>query len=277
VKSLFLGTSTVLFSDGEHSILIDGFFSRPSLTKILFGKVAPNRARIDEAMARAGIERVDAVLVSHSHLDHALDSPLVAQLADARLCGSESTRMIARGLAFDESRFVPLETGVPVVAGAFRVTPVRAVHSNGDRFPGEITEPIVPPAKTAAYRTGECFDFHIEHPDATALVHPTAGFIPGVLADYPADTIYLGAGAAGHETEAWRNSYWDETVVATGASTVLPVHWDRFWRPLSEPLKPLPSKLDNLDATLATWMARANASRIDLRLPKPFVWEQLEV
>jgi L-ascorbate metabolism protein UlaG (beta-lactamase superfamily) len=98
-----------------------------------------------------------------------------------------------------------------------------------------------------------------------------------VLADYPADTIYLGAGAAGHETEAWRNSYWDETVVATGASTVLPVHWDRFWRPLSEPLKPLPSKLDNLDATLATWMARANASRIDLRLPKPFVWEQLEV
>ena len=276
VQSLFLGASTVIITDGASSILIDGFFSRPSLPKLVWGKVQPDRARIDEVLARAGITSIDLLVVSHSHVDHALDCPIVARATGARLAGSSSTLMVARGLGFDESRFVELDPGVTLTAGDFVVTPIRAVHSNGDRFPGEIVEPVVPPAKAAAYRTGACFDFHLQHPDASVLVHPTANFIPGALRDHPADVIYLGAGAAGLESEAWRNRYWDETVVATGASVVLPIHWDRFWRPLSAPLSPLPARLDDLDATLATWMARANASRIDLRLPEAWVWESLD-
>lgn len=276
MQSLFLGASTMIITDGTSSILVDGFFSRPSLPKLLWGKVQPDQARIDAVLARAGITSIDLVLVSHSHVDHALDCPIVARMTGARLAGPSSTLMVARGLGFDESRFVEVEPGVSLEAGDFVVTPISAVHSRGDRFPGQIVEPVVPPARASAYRTGECFDFHVRHPLTSVLVHPTANFVPGTLAGHPADVIYLGAGAAGLETEAWRNLYWDETVVATGASVVLPIHWDRFWRPLTAPLSPLPRRLDDLDATLATWMARANASRIDLRLPQAWEWETLD-
>jgi L-ascorbate metabolism protein UlaG (beta-lactamase superfamily) len=77
VQTLFLGTSTVLITDGESSILVDGFLSRPSLRRLLTG-VRPDEAAIGAALRRAGIDRLDVVAVSHSHVDHALDAPIVA-------------------------------------------------------------------------------------------------------------------------------------------------------------------------------------------------------
>ena len=39
----FLGTSTLLFRDGQHSVLIDGFFSRPSLWQLLSFSISSDR------------------------------------------------------------------------------------------------------------------------------------------------------------------------------------------------------------------------------------------
>ena len=38
----FFGVSTLLFDNGEEQILIDGFFSRPSLWQVLSSKVSSN-------------------------------------------------------------------------------------------------------------------------------------------------------------------------------------------------------------------------------------------
>ncbi|HBC19977.1 MAG TPA: MBL fold metallo-hydrolase, partial [Alcanivorax sp.] len=96
VTLTFLGTSTVLVSDGTTHLLTDGYFSRVSIPQ-LFGTIEPNQQRIDNALKQANISELDAIPVLHSHFDHAMDSPMVAQRTGAQLLGSASTAMVGRG------------------------------------------------------------------------------------------------------------------------------------------------------------------------------------
>jgi len=270
VRTTFAGVSNVLISDGTSAILVDGFFSRPSLLKMAT-RVSPSRSRIDECLRRLDVTKLDAVLVSHSHVDHVLDAPVVAQLTGATLCGSPSTRKVQEGYDLAAEPFHQLVPGEPVKFGEFTVTGIDARHSDGDRVPGEITEPVRVPAKASAFKTGRCYSFHVAHPEGDVLVHPSANFVPGALAGYSADSadvVYLGAGAAGKQSEEWREEYWRETVGALGPRVVRPVHWDAFWRPLSKPLKLLPKVFDDLDTTMATFKRLAAEDDVDLALPE---------
>ncbi|WIV61467.1 MBL fold metallo-hydrolase [Amycolatopsis nalaikhensis] len=267
LRTAFAGVSNVLVSDGTSAVLVDGFFSRPSPLK-LATRVAPDRGRIDDAVRRLGVRELDAVLVSHSHVDHALDAPVVANLTGATLSGSPSTRKIQEGYGLAAEPFEEPVPGKPVEFGSFTVTPVDARHSHGDRVPGEITKPVRPPASAKAFKTGQCYSFHIAHPAGNVVVHASANFVPGALEGYSADVVYLGAGAAGKQTEEWRERYWRETVGALGPRKVRPIHWDAFWRPLSKPLKLLPKVFDDLGATMATFERLAEADGVDLALPE---------
>lgn len=176
LETAFAGVSNVLVTDGDTTLLVDGFFSRPSLPRLVATRLAPDRERVAHALGRLHVDRLDAVLVSHTHVDHALDSPLVAARTGARLLGSASARMIAVGFGLDVP-FDQMRDREPVTVGRFTVTPVHALHSDGDRAPGEITEPLISPARLHGYRTGGCFSLHIAHPDGTVFVHPTANFV----------------------------------------------------------------------------------------------------
>ena len=41
----FLGVATLLITDGQTSLMTDGFFSRPPLAKVLLGRIGPDPAR----------------------------------------------------------------------------------------------------------------------------------------------------------------------------------------------------------------------------------------
>ena len=134
----FLGVATLLLDDGKQALLTDGFFSRPSLRKVALGKVAPDDARIDAALARAGIDRLDAVAPVHSHFDHALDSAVVAQRTGAVLVGGESTANVGRGGGLPPERIRVATPGEAMTFGSFRLTLVESHHCPPDRFPGVI-------------------------------------------------------------------------------------------------------------------------------------------
>lgn len=267
LTATFLGVSTILITDGWTSILTDGFFSRPSLPKVLAGRLAPDRERITAALKRFGIEQLDAVFTVHSHYDHALDSAVVAELTGARLIGSSSTRNIALGQGFPVERFDEAVTGDPFGIGAFRLTALPAVHSPGDVAPGVIRAPLRSPARARAYRTGQCYSLHVRHAGKEMLIHASAGTRFGALDGYHAETVYLGVGALGKQTEEFRNRYWDTLVTGTGARKVIPVHWDNFTVPLDKPLRPLPRFADRFDVTTEFLSRRARAEDVHVEMP----------
>lgn len=260
----FLGVSTVLVEDGRSAVLIDGFFSRPGLLRVLLGKVAPDPAAIAHGLALGGIEKLDAVVVAHSHYDHALDSPEVARRTGAVLVGSRSTANVGRGSGFPEERIRVVDGEVELTFGSFRLTLVPSRHVPHGMAMGEIAEPLVPPARALDYLEGGSFSILVEHPRGSLLVQASAGWIDGALAGRHADVVLLGIGALGAMDDAYRDAYWREVVAAVGARRVLPIHWDDFTEPLAEPLPPVPNLVDDLERTLAFLEERSRAAGVDL-------------
>ena len=94
----WFGVTTLLIDDGVTQILIDGYFSRPSLLDIALERaIEPDQAAIEGMLDRFEINRLKAVIPVHSHFDHALDSAEVAKQTGAQLMGSATTAQIAAG------------------------------------------------------------------------------------------------------------------------------------------------------------------------------------
>ena len=71
----FFGVSTLLFDDGQDQILIDGFFTRPDLWHVLSSKISGDFPLLVQLKQQYELHRTQAIFVTHSHYDHALDIP----------------------------------------------------------------------------------------------------------------------------------------------------------------------------------------------------------
>jgi L-ascorbate metabolism protein UlaG (beta-lactamase superfamily) len=273
VRATFLGVTTLLFDDGETAVLTDGFFSRPGVVRTFFGRIQPNQRRIESALTRAGIDRLAAVFVVHSHYDHALDAGTVAERTGADLLGSASTRNIALGARFPEQRFRRVEVGRPVRYGRFELTALPSRHSRCDIAPGTIDQPLATPARMTRFKTGQCFSLHIRHDDRTVLVHGSANVLPRALSGHRATTVYLAIGTLGRQEDEFRDRYWHETVTVTGARAVIPIHWDNFTRSLDRPLRPMPRPFDDVPSAMAWLQRKARAEGVALDLP--VLWQPI--
>jgi L-ascorbate metabolism protein UlaG (beta-lactamase superfamily) len=270
----WLGVSTLLLDDGSAALMTDGYFSRPSLARVALGKVSPSAARVDGCLARLRVRRLAAVIPVHTHIDHVLDSALVADRTGARLVGGESAANVGRGYGLAEDRLVVAASGEPIRLGAFEITLVESRHSPPDRFPGQITAPVIPPVKASAYRCGEAWSALVHHRPSgrRLLIQGSAGFVKGALAGQRADVVYLGVGQLGLQAESYLVDYWTETVRTVGARRVVLIHWDDFFRPLSKPLRALPYAGDDLDFSLDVLSKLAAHDGIALDMPT--VWRR---
>ncbi len=267
----FLGVATLLVDDGSSAFLTDGFFSRPGLLDVGLRRVAPNEQRIDECLARANITTVEAVLPVHTHFDHAMDSAVVARKTGAVLTGGTSAAMVGHDLPADQVKVAT--PGEPMTFGAYEITMIESHHCPPDRFPGPIEAPVLPPVKAAAYRCGEAWSILARHTGGErVLIQGSAGYVEGSLAGQQADVAYLGVGQLGIQSDDYIRTYWHETVRAVGAKRVVLIHWDDFFRPLTQPLRALPFAGDDLDNTLRVLLPLAEADGVPISFPT--VWKR---
>jgi L-ascorbate metabolism protein UlaG (beta-lactamase superfamily) len=272
LKGQFFGTTTILLRDDDHAILIDGFFSRPSGWELLLGlgKIKPDERRIAEALEFINPRRVDRLLVAHSHHDHAMDSPIVAEQTGATLVGSESVRNIASGLLRDHVPFRLADPEQPMSVGEFRINFFVRRHAHykwtllEDAVKGDIHGPLTVPAKIWDYKVGTNYVFSIEHPQAKILIVPSASDALSLGAE--ADVVFLSIANVDLLTNAQITTYWKEAVVDTKAKLVVPVHWDNFARALDKdkPLEPFPAFIDNVACAMETLMF-LNERKVDIQ------------
>jgi L-ascorbate metabolism protein UlaG (beta-lactamase superfamily) len=272
VRVQFAGVSTLVFDDGETTWMTDGFFSRPSKLKTLTGKISPEPDVIAAQLKRLGVTRLAAVVPLHSHYDHAMDAPVVAQRTGAVLVGSASTLNLGRGLGLAEDRMRLVHPGDVVTLGKFRLQFIAGRHSPTPYSNGlaveNIEAPLVPPAHATAWREGQVWSMLVTHESGRRLlVNASAGFVPGALANVHADTVFLGVGTLGRKDEAYRAAYWNELVKASGAKRVIPIHFDDFWLPLDQPLQAMPLLLDDFDVVMADLAKRGAGAGVEIRLP----------
>ncbi len=256
VTAIWLGTTTLLFDDGETQILIDGTFTRVGpLDLIGFRQVKSDVAMINYAMSTFNVNRLAAIIPVHSHHDHAMDVGHVANRSSAVVLGSESTANIVRGADVPVDQYQILADGETRQFGEFTITLIASVHApvgmdNQEFFPGIIERPLGQPARASEYRTGVAWSVLLTHPRGTTLVQGSAGFVPGKLQHQAADVVMLSmAGLAGLGRDYTR-SFWNETVVTTGAPRVIAVHHDDFTAPFGD-VRLLPDIADKVLRTTA--------------------------
>jgi L-ascorbate metabolism protein UlaG (beta-lactamase superfamily) len=69
----------------------------------------------------------------------------------------------------------------------------------------------------------------------------------------------------------YQEAYWREVVQATGARRVVLVHWDDFWKPLDEPLVPMPRLMDNFDVSMQFLLERARLTGVEVQIPSAWI------
>ncbi len=237
----WLGTAGVYICDGKNGFVIDPYVSRHGMARVFLGlPLKPELCLIKQWADVLGNPGYDAVLVSHSHFDHLLDAPFFALERGVPLTGSSSTAMAGRGYGLDRALIDEVRPGDSRAYGDFTVTFIESAHGPAFAgripYPGAIGAPLVPPRPATAYRLGTTFSFLVEHPLGTAVHHGSAGFIKGMYDGIRADKIFLGiAGRGGNTAE-----YIENVVIPLQARTVIPVHFDNFFRPLNAPMKYVP-------------------------------------
>ncbi|MES2070462.1 MAG: MBL fold metallo-hydrolase [Pseudomonadota bacterium] len=266
LRVTFLGVATLLLDDGETAILTDGFFTRPDRMTVLTGKVAPDPALIRQSLQRAGIQRLAAVIVAHSHYDHAMDAPEVAKQTGALLVGSESTANVGRGWGLPEQGIRVVKGGEQLDFGRFHVQLLKSRHAPTGFTGGEISQPLVPPVRAIDYKEGDSYSLLIQHGRRSLLVQSSAGFVDAALQGRHADVVFLGVGTLGMQPASFRQAYWQQVVQAVGARRVFPIHWDDFTRPLGQDLVALPYPFDDFSTSMDFIVKRGKLDKVEVRL-----------
>ena len=282
LTATWLGVTTVLIDDGDTQILVDGFFSRPTLADGLLRRPVDNdAAKINFALYEYDIRSLAAIIPTHSHFDHAMDVGEIALRSKASVLGSESTANIARGAGVLEDQVVVATPGETYTFGEFSVRLVESRHGpigwrGSVPLAGTIDDPLSFPAPIQSMRLGKAYTIVIEHPRGTTVVQGSSGFIEGALEGVDADVVLMctyGLTSLGRE---YAEKYWQEMVTTTGARAVVPMHFDDFTRPFGD-VVPFPRFLDNIEKTAEWFEEFRDTWDTDTALYKPVFGEPFAI
>lgn len=251
MKVTFFGTTTLLFDDGKDQILFDCHFTRPSLLKYIGGSEPTDTKLADELLKLHKVDRLKAIFVSHTHHDHVMDVPYVANMTGATVYGSSSAMNVCRGGNVDNSKLVEFKAEDSFEVGDYKIKVIKSLHSkptilNNDL--GEtIDEPLVQPAKLRNYKEGGSYDFYVEHGDRKYLIRPSFNYIEHQLDGYECDVLFLGVAGLAKADEATEKKFFEETVEKVKPELIIPLHWDNFFSRLDEPIIGMPGFVEKTE------------------------------
>lgn len=240
VRVRWLGTAGFAIEHEGAVLLIDPYVTRASL-----GACVTAPLQSDPIAVARHAPRADAIVVGHTHFDHALDVPSIALRTGAMVFGSRSAAALCRASGVPEARVRDVERapgGEPIVAevGPFRLRFVPSAHSRflfgRIPFPGEIDDCDQVPLRTERYRCGAVFAVEIRVAGRT-IVHLGSAELASTPFEVREPELVLLC------TAGWQSSrdLPERVVRALSPRAILLSHWDDFFRPLEKGARMLPA------------------------------------
>jgi L-ascorbate metabolism protein UlaG (beta-lactamase superfamily) len=265
VTLTYLGVAGWKLTDGKRTILVDPYFSRPSLDDPA-APLLPDKA----AIAAHAPARADLILVGHSHFDHVLDVPEIARRTGADILGTESTARLARAAGIPGSRIIPVKGGEDYQFDGFSVRVIPSLHSAVNRkrlFPNfrPVAPDVVMPLGQEGYAEGGSLAYLVRIGGREVFFLSSANFIERELHGIDPDVAVIATGA--------RQEIYDYSCRLTRAlgrpPLVLTNHFDAWTQPLQPKAKLSPGTRRDLEAFAAEVRACAPSTRVVV--PEHFV------
>jgi L-ascorbate metabolism protein UlaG (beta-lactamase superfamily) len=232
----WLGTAGFVVETATTVVMIDPYLTRSRLRTLVARPLVA-----DERAVRAHLPpRLDAVLCGHSHFDHLLDAPLIANLTGAKLVGSSTTCAFGRASGLPASQLVSIEgAGGSVMIGDIDVRFVPSLHGRiflgRVPFPGHVDSPPTLPARVWQYPVGGAFGILLHAIKTTVYHNGSADLIDANLHSTHADVLLIGI--AGRSAT---RDYVKRLSTLLEPAFVVPTHHDAFFAPLDEGVHLLP-------------------------------------
>lgn len=218
----WLGTAGIELCAAGQVLIVDPYFTRIPMRKLLFGPIRPNQGLIAQS-----VQRCDFVLVTHAHFDHLMDVPDIVANTSATAFGSANACQLLRLHGTRAENVSEVDAGDELALGTFRVEVRSARHVKLPGFgPGRLAQDLEPPLRARDYVMDSHSSFRISVNSYRLLTDP------GVKARDAgaADVLFVSAGLS--------RSYYQSVLALVRPSVVIPIHWDDFFHPLSEPMVP---------------------------------------
>ena len=225
----WIGTAGFRLAYQGTTIWIDPYVTRLSLGALVIRRVVPS----DAAAIERWIDRADAVLVGHTHFDHALDVPAIARRFSCPVYGSSSLAHLM-GLHELAAQAVVVEPQRAYEVGPFRFHFVPSVHSKlqlglGIPYSGELTCEHVDALAPQAYRCGQVWGIAIEVAGVRLYHQGSADFLEDELRDRDVDVFLCGISG-----RRFTPRYVERIVGRLQPRAIVPTHYDDFFRPLGD-------------------------------------------
>ena len=223
----WLGVAGVSLAYEGTRILIDPYVTRAPVGDLLRRRVV----RPDATLLDRFVPTADAILLGHTHFDHALDAPAIARRDGCTVFGGTSAAhlMGLHGLA---DRAVTVEPHRVHEVGSFEFRFVPSVHSKlvlGRSVPsaGEITCEHLDGLTSQAYCCGQVWGIHISVAGRTFYHQGSADLLDDELR--AAEVDYFLCGIAGRQVT---ERYLPRILPRLSPRQVIVMHQDDFLRPL---------------------------------------------
>jgi len=236
----WLGTAGFEIRCDNHVVLLDPYITRAPLSRCAFGRITSDLPAIAQYVPRA-----DAIVVGHTHFDHALDVPAIARQTGAQIFGSRSALCLVRAATLPESQLQmverdPGQEAIVAEVGPFTLRFAPSAHSRfmlgRVPYPGDITDCEDVPVKTGDFRCGAVFRVEIQAAGRTLVHLGSAELTPGGTIPQNVDMLLLCVAG-------WRSSpdLPERVMRSLSPQRVLLSHWDNFFLPIQKPARALPA------------------------------------
>jgi len=232
VSVRWTGAAGLEFTYEGKTWLIDPYLSRVGKATVFFGRPQADREKISRYLETLP-GKLQAVVVGHTHFDHALDIPEILSRFPVTLVGSESleTLMSLHGMPGKVS--VCRERARYDLPGGASVTMIPSIHGlvffGRAPYAGEIKPGQRSPLKASKYRHGRVFIPRLEVGGRSFLHIGTANLIDGELEGETCDVLFLCL-------PGWKSipNYHNRILSRVKPNIVVPFHFDDFSAPLSK-------------------------------------------
>lgn len=254
----YLGVAGWSLGSGAGTLLVD-----PYVTRVNVEDEGQPLVADEAAIAAYTPERVDVVLVGHSHYDHVLDVPTIARRTGATVVGTQSTANLARASGVAEEKIVVTQGGQTRSFGPFVVRTVAGLHSLTGQANEPIGREIALPMAARGYGEGGTLHYLVEFAGHRVLFVGTANFVEAAMVGLRPDVAVVAVGL--------REEIPDYTCRLLRAldrpPLVIPNHFDEFREPLRPGSEPSGATREDLEAFAAEVHVCAPETRVVVPSP----------
>jgi len=263
----WLGTAGWRIDIGAKTVLVDPYLSR-FRTGLFDGAFDPDTPlAVDAGAVDGAAGNPQTILVTHTHWDHFADVPYIAGRSGARVFGTLTAYHLGLAFGLPAARLSPVKGGEVLDFGEYTVEVVAALHSrNGGysmAFPGVRVAVPSRPATIAELPEGDTLAYQVTVKDGPAVfLMGGSDFVERNLEGLNPDVAMIPVPA----TDVTHDYVPRLLAALDRPATVVPVHWENFETPLTNP--PLANADDRkqLDAFRAA--VRRTAPRTRILLPE---------